>query len=119
MSGFTGAPGVLSPFDISASATGLGQSELAMGNRYSQLGLGQTGATPTHPGSMGLGGTAEQMDLGAAPSLTGGIPNEFLAGLGQTQTSDLGASLATALSNLNATNTNKGNILGKAQNAAR
>jgi hypothetical protein len=109
----TGTPGVLSPFDVAASQTGLGQAELAMGNRYSQLGLGQTGATPTDPGSMGLGGTAEQMDLGVAPSLTGGIPAEFLAGLGQVQAGDLGTSLALAQSNLTQSGTNKGNILGQ------
>ena len=108
-----GAPGVLSPFDIQAFQAGLGPAELAMGNRYSQLGLGGTGATPTSPGALGTGGTAERMDLGANPSLTGGIPAEFEAGLGQAQTGDLGVLGGLALSNLQTGATNKGNLLGK------
>ena len=108
-----GAPGVLSPFDIGAFAQGLGPAESAMRNRYAQLGLGQTGATPTDPGSMGSGSTAQQMDLGAAPSLTGGIPAEFQAGLGQVQSGDLSNSIALALSNLNTGSAAKGNLLGK------
>ena len=112
--GNIGAPGVLSPFNLSTFETGAGQSELAMGNRYNQLGLGQTSATPTSAGSLGTGTTAEQMDLGTTPSLTGGIPTEFLAGLGQTQSGDLGQSLAAALSNLNTSNTKTSSLLGTA-----
>jgi hypothetical protein len=46
-----------------------------MQNRYNQLGLG--------------GSTAEAMDLGQAPSLTGGIPAEFEAVMGQLQNAAL------------------------------
>lgn len=92
-----GFPGLLSQFDTSAFGTGLGQSELAMGQRYNQLGM--TGSTP------------EAMDLGAAPSLTGGIPGEFAAGLGQTQTQDLGTTLQTALNNLQTAGGNKSTLL--------
>lgn len=107
-----GAPGLLSPFDISAFGTGLAGSEAAMGERYAQLGLGGTGATPTSPGSLGPAGTtAERMDLGLAPSLTGGIPAEFSAGLGQVQSQDLGQTLSLALNNLNTATSNKGNLL--------
>lgn len=41
--------------------------------------------------------TAEQMDLGQAPSLVGGIPAEFEAMLGQLQTEDL--SLTSQMAN--------------------
>jgi hypothetical protein len=113
MSGATGtAPGVLSPFDVSAFETGGIQAESAMANRYKQLGLGQTGASPTDPGSLGAGSTAAQMDLGAAPSLTGGIPAEVVAGLGQAQESGLASQLGLALSNLNTGNANKSTLKG-------
>lgn len=92
-----GFPGLISQFNLGAFGTGLGQSELAMGNRYNQLGM--SGSTP------------ELMDLGAAPSLTGGIPGEFAAGLGQVQTQDLGTTLQTALNNLQTSGSNKSSLL--------
>lgn len=112
-----GFPGLVSPFDVSALSTGQGASELAMGARYGQLGLGGTGATPTSPGSFGpTGSTAFQMDEGLAPSLTGGIPGEFAAGAGQVQTQDLGNTLRLALSNLETSAGNKGTTLTNASN---
>jgi hypothetical protein len=62
----------------------MGQSLGMMANRYSQLGLGTPGATPTSPGGGGPT-TPELMDLGALPSLTGGIPGQFAAVEGQLQ----------------------------------
>lgn len=85
-----GQPGYISPFDQQAAQFGEQQSEKAMTNRYQQLGLGAEGATPTSPGSFGAGPTAMQMDIGTAPSLTGGIMEEFQAMLGQLQTNDIG-----------------------------
>lgn len=105
-------PGLLSPFDLSSAASSLGQTIPSMANRYKQLGLGQIGATPTDPGSFGTGSTAMQMDIGALPSLTGGIPAEVEAGLGQVQTQDLAQSLALAHSNLAQGTSNKGGLLG-------
>lgn len=106
--GQTGAPGAISPFDRQAAQFGANQSATAMANRYAQLGLSSQGATPTSPGGtpggtgVGVGGganwnansgagmpTAELMDLGFAPSLVGGIPQQFEAMLGQLQTEDL------------------------------
>jgi hypothetical protein len=69
--GSPGSPGGLSGFDLGAAQQGLGQSLAAMSNRYKQLGLS--------------GSTAEAMDLGAAPSLTGGIPAQYQALVGQMQ----------------------------------
>lgn len=86
--GSPGAPGFVSPFDLGALAQGQGQSTAAMANRYSQLGLATPNATPTSPGGGGMG-TAEQQDLGIAPSLTGGIPAQYSALLGQAQTANL------------------------------
>jgi hypothetical protein len=80
--GGAGQAGFLSPFDQSAFAGGQGQSLQAMANRYNQLGM-----QPSTP---------EGMDLGILPSLTGGIPAEFQAGLGQTQTQDLGQTTSSA-----------------------
>jgi hypothetical protein len=103
-----GSPGYVSPFDMNAVNFGQGQSMTAMGNRYQQLGLSGQGATPTSSGGAAGGGggaspdpssspTAELMDLGQAPSLTGGIPEQFQALLGQIQTSALqNASMAGA-----------------------
>ena len=87
--GSAGAPGFLSPFDTGQAQQGVGTSLQAMTNRYQQLGLGQQGATPTSPGAFGAGPTGYQMDIGQLPSLTGGIPEEFQAVLGQLQTANL------------------------------
>lgn len=101
-----GFPGMLSQFDVSAFNAGLPRAEATMANRYNQLGLS--------------GSTAEGMDLGVVPSLTGGIPSEFQAGSGQVQTQDLATTLQLALNNLTASNNitsaNKstlGNLLSK------
>jgi hypothetical protein len=81
MSGLTsnfgdpGAPGFISPFAQGAvqSAQGLGMQSMV--NRYNQLGLGSS--------------TPELMDIGALPSVTGGIPAEAQATLGQIQNNQL------------------------------
>ena len=106
-----GFPGLLSQFDLSAAEQALAQSAGTIPARYQQLGLGQTGATPTDPGSFGAGGTAMQMDLGELPSLTGGLAGESQAALGQLQTEDIAQSLALGRSNLTQTAGNKGGLL--------
>lgn len=101
------APGFVSPFDQQVVGQALNLNEQAMTNRYAQLGLSGQGATPTSPGGpaggigvsnigKGLiapGGagtpTAEQMDLGLLPSLTGGLPGEAEAVLGEIQNANL------------------------------
>jgi hypothetical protein len=80
--GSSGGVGFLSPFDQSGVQTALGQSTQAMTNRYNQLGLG--------------GSTPEAMDLGQAPSLTGGLPAEAQATLGDIQASDLSSTASSA-----------------------
>jgi len=106
-------PGFVSPFDqqVVGQAAKLGSE--AMVNRYAQLGLSGQGATPTSPGGLaggigvgnigtgmlpgtaGVGGgigsepTAEQQDLGQIPTLTGGIPGEALAVIGDIQNANL------------------------------
>lgn len=75
--GSPGSPGGLSGFDLGAAQQGLGQSLTSMANRYNQLGM--SGSTP------------ELMDLGAAPSLTGGIPGQFNALVGEMQNNAVAA----------------------------
>lgn len=105
--GGSGSPGFLSSFDRGAAQQALQGGTAAITNRYQQLGLGQTGATPSgpttgatpgipgsgttpvNPGNFGPGPTAMQMDLGQLPSLTGGLPEEIQAMLGQVQTQDM------------------------------
>jgi hypothetical protein len=106
-------PGYVSPFDQQAVGQAAQLSGEAMTNRYAQLGLSGQGATPTSPGGPaggigvgnigsgmigggGLGGapsssepTAEAMDLGQIPTLTGGIPGEAEAVIGQIQNANL------------------------------
>jgi hypothetical protein len=60
-----------------------------MQNRYQQLGLGGQAATPTTPGAFLTGSTPFMMDVGETPSLTGGIPAEFQAVMGQLQNAAL------------------------------
>ena len=109
-----GMPGHVSPFDMHAVDAGQGASMQAMTNRYAQLGLSSTGATPHSPGGpaggigvANIGGnitgpegpgvppvtagepTAEQMDLGQIPSLVGGIPAQFEALMGMIQNANL------------------------------
>jgi hypothetical protein len=73
--GQEGAPGFVDPFAAGAVGQGAGTSMSAMANRYNQLGLG--------------GSTMQAMDMGAAPSVTGGIPAQFAAVLGELQNSAL------------------------------
>ena len=102
----TNAPGTVSPFDQQAVGNALNLNEQAMQNRYAQLGLSATGATPGSPGGpaggVGAGSgqapqsgagmpTAEQMDLGFLPSLAGGLPGEAEALMGQIQNANLQA----------------------------
>lgn len=100
------APGTISPFDQQAVGNALNINETRQANQYAQLGLSAHGATPTSPGGppggVGVGGganwqsanpsnmpTAEQMDLGFLPSLTGGLPGEAEAVLGMIQNANL------------------------------
>jgi hypothetical protein len=84
-------PGFIQPFAENLFGQGQREAETAMTDTYQQLGLGETGASATRkgvqtsPGSFGAGSTAMRMDLGQLPSLTGGIPEEFKAGLGEVQ----------------------------------
>jgi hypothetical protein len=64
----------------------MGQSIQTMVNRYNQLGLGGPGAAGGVQTPMG---TAEAMDIGAAPSVAGGIPGQFAAVGGQLQNAAL------------------------------
>lgn len=116
--GAPGGPGFISPFDLAAAGAGETESLTAMTNQYNRLGLGQnsaspagattgatpgipgSGTTPVNPGSFGSGSTPYQMDVGTAPSLTGGIPEQFQAVLGEGQTQDLGSTVSSALSSI-------------------
>jgi len=73
--GEEGAPGFVDPFAMGAVGQGAGTSVQAMANRYNQLGMG--------------GSTPEAMDLGQAPSVTGGIPAQFQALVGELTNSAL------------------------------
>ena len=110
-----GQPGQIQGSDKANALFGTQMSDLAMTNRYKQLGLGQVGASPTGPasgavpgvpgsgttpttgGSFSAGPTGYQMDIGAAPSWTGGIPQEFQAALGEAQFQDLGETTQAAV----------------------
>ena len=110
-----GQPGQIQGSDIQNAMFGTQMSDMAMKNRYQQLGLGGTGAGPsnintgavpgvpgsgttgTSPGSFGAGPTGYQMDIGAAPSWTGGIPEQFQAALGEAQFQDLGETTQAAV----------------------
>lgn len=134
--GMPGAPGAISPFDFGQFQTALQNATNATTNRYQQLGLGAgsarpsgpttgavagvpgSGTTPTAGGNFGAGSTAYNMDIGqnnqfappgspGAPSLTGGLSEEALAGLGQLQTQDL------SLTSQIAQGTNQGKSGGK------
>jgi hypothetical protein len=80
--GSQGAPGFVPPAASAAIGPALGQSETMMANRYNQLGLGGPGAAG---GTQTPMGTPEAMDLGLAPSVTGGIPGQFAAVGGELQ----------------------------------
>lgn len=127
--GTAGNPGFLSPFDLNAAAAGQGQATSELTQQYKDLGLGQnpatpagpnqplqgnqppgSGTTPTTPGSFGAGSIPYQQDIGAAPSVTGGIPAQFQALLGQQQTADLGATTQSAAAALQGKNAQTGLI---------
>ena len=86
------APGTVDPFSLGQLATQTQKGMTAMGNRYDQLGVKAPGGSPqttaASGGNMPSAGTStpEAMDLGAAPSMTGGIPGMAGATLGQMQT---------------------------------
>lgn len=102
--GQSGAPGFL-PSSVTGAATQAGaSSEAAMANRYAQLGLGSTGATPTTPGGGLAQSTPALMDYGLLPSYTGGIANQQQAVLGQLQNQSLNSPLGK--------NTSPASILG-------
>ena len=110
-----GQPGQIQGADISNANFGTALSIQDMANRYKQLGLGQTGASPSGPttgavpgvpgsgttpttgGSFGSGSTAFGMDVGILPSLTGGIPTQFQGALGEGQFQDLGETTQAAV----------------------
>jgi hypothetical protein len=72
--GSQGGAGFVPGAASSAIAPALGQSQQALANRYQQLGLGgQSTNTP------------EAMDLGLAPSMTGGLPGQFASIQGTLQ----------------------------------
>lgn len=86
------APGTVDPFSLGQLASQTAQGTTAMNNRYSQLGLGAPSGSPqsvaASGGNMSSSGpsTANLMDIGAAPSLTGGIAGMSEATLGQMET---------------------------------
>ena len=80
--GSPGAPGFVPPAATAGIGQAAGQSTEMMANRYNQLGLGGPGAAGGAAAPMG---SAEAMDLGALPSVTGGIPGQFAAVGGQLQ----------------------------------
>lgn len=84
--GSQGAPGFVPPAASAALGPAAGQSTQTMANRYNQLGLGGPGAAG---GTQTAMGTPEAMDLGAAPSVAGGIPGQFAAVAGQLQNAAL------------------------------
>jgi hypothetical protein len=141
-SGGGGQPGQIQGSDTQNALFGTQMSIQDMTNRYKQLGLGGTGATPSgatsgavkgmpgsgttpvtpgtpaspgSPGTSGFGGgfgggatpgtpgtpasgpTAYLMDIGRAPSLTGGIPQEFQGALGEGQFQDLSETTSAAV----------------------
>lgn len=100
--GQPGAPGFVPPAATAAIGQGAGQSIAAMANRYNQLGMGGPGMGG---GTQTPMGTPEAMDLGLAPSITGGIPAQFAAVGGQLQNQ---AVLSPALGK----NTSPASILG-------
>jgi hypothetical protein len=93
--GSSGAPGFLPGSATAAIGPTMGQSMGAMVNRYNQLGMGNS--------------TPEAMDLGFAPSVTGGIPGEFAAVGGQLQNAALQNTPLGA-------NKSPGNIIGNVGN---
>jgi hypothetical protein len=100
--GDPGAPGFVPPSASAAIGPGAGQSAAMMANRYNQLGLGGPGAAG---GTVTPMGTPEKMDLGLAPSVTGGIPAQFQAVAGQLQDQAISGSPLGA-------NKSPGNIIG-------
>jgi hypothetical protein len=110
-----GQPGDIQGSDKANAMMGAQTSIADMTNRYKQLGLGGRGAAPTAPntpyfsnvpgsgttpttgGAFDAGPTGFQMDIGAAPSLTGGIPRQFQGVLGEGQFQDLSETTQAAV----------------------
>jgi hypothetical protein len=99
-----GVPGFVDQFSTGLLGGAASQSGEALVNRYNQLGLSGNpqGGTPqsaaaggTSLQSGGQPSTALGMDLGQIPSLTGGLPGLFEAGLGQMQNASLNQPLNT------------------------
>ena len=86
------APGTVDPYSLGQLANQTQKGMTAMSNRYNQFGEQAPGGSPQAVakagGNMPSAGpsTPEAMDLGAAPSLTGGIPGMAGATLGQMET---------------------------------
>lgn len=106
--GSPGAPGFVPPAATAGIAPAAGQSAEMMANRYNQLGLGGPGAAGGGAQQTPMG-TPEAMDLGAAPSRTGGIPGQFGAVGGQLQNAALQAGPLGA-------NKAPGNVIGNIGN---
>jgi hypothetical protein len=112
-----GQPGQIQGSDKQNAMMGAQLSINDMENRYKQLGLGGRGASPTgpttgavagvpgsgttpvnlNPGAFDAGPTGFQMDVGTAPSLTGGIPRQFQGALGEGQFQDLSETTSAAV----------------------
>ena len=95
------APGTVDTFSAGVLSQNTGSAIEAMQNRYSQLGLSGNpqGGTPQSAAASGTslqsGGaptTAEAMDIGTLPSLTGGIEGMAEATMGQMQNNALNKS---------------------------
>jgi hypothetical protein len=94
--GSGGSVGQPDQFSLDALANATNNATQAMHNRYVQLGLGvPSGGSPQSAASSGGNlsyggpGTAEQMDIGSMPSLTGGIQGMSQATLGQMENNAL------------------------------
>ena len=80
--GQPGAPGFLPPAATAQLGPSLGRSVQDIMNMYNKLGMGGPGQAGGVQTAMG---TPEQMDVGLAPSVSGGIPGQFAAIQGQLQ----------------------------------
>lgn len=109
--GSQGAPGFVPPAASAAIGPAAGQSVEMMANRYNQLGLGGPGAAGGGAMQTPMG-TPEAMDLGAAPSVTGGIPGQFAAVGGELQNQALAAGPLGANKSAGNQIGNIGNFLG-------
>lgn len=87
--------GYVDPFSLAALSNATHSASQNVSQRYSDLGLGVPSGNPSsaaasHTNLHSTGpGTAEQMDLGNAPSLTGGVEGASEATFGQMQNNAL------------------------------